>query len=46
MSGKKRAVITILAPSGSSSHMLITTKSKATALNHVGAMDKNVTLSD
>ena len=39
-------MITILAPSGSYSQMLITTKSKATVLNHVGARDENVTLSD
>ena len=39
-------MITILAPPGSSSQMWSHTKSKATALNHLGARDGNVTLSD
>ena len=42
----KEAVFTIIAPSGSSSQMLSHTKSKATALNHVGARIENVALSD
>ena len=40
ISGMKRATITILAPSGSSSQMLIQTKSKATVLNYIRARDK------
>ena len=43
----ERAMITIFAPSDSSSQMLINTKSKATMLAiQVGARDENITLSD